>query len=192
MRLVRIGAPLGAAALLVAVGLHGLGGSSAAPASMGTPSVVEKPRLVMVSGRDDHGMVAEEKVPLYDGPDAAHQVDAVYDGTLAEVLSIDGQMLQVRTVEGRPAIGWVDDFFLRGEVRLVGKAPSCASSIDGRSREGGTIVVVRQLRQGRVFVESVTPPVTSGWASRDDVQELPPQGPQCGDIPLDDKHAHHH
>ncbi|MGZ4445785.1 MAG: hypothetical protein ACXVEC_03820 [Nocardioides sp.] len=192
MRAVRVVPAVGAAALLVALGLHGLGGSSAAPGRVGAPAAVPEPRLVLVSGRDDHGFVAEDTVPLYDAADGGHQVAAVHDGMLAEVLSVDGQWLQVRTVEGPAAIGWVDDFFLRGEVRLVGPAPSCRSSIDGHPREGGTLVVVRELKQGRVWVESETPPVEKGWAPRADVQELAPQGAACGDIPPDDKHAHHH
>ena len=86
--------------------------------------------------------------------------------------------------------GWVDDFYLRGEVRLVGAAPSCATTVAGRAREGGTLAVVRELRRDRVRVETVTPPVAQGWASRADVQELPPQGEHCGDIPPEDRHAH--
>lgn len=190
MRRVRLGAAFAVATVLLVAGVHGLGGSAATPATAGTPAVVAKPRLVLISGRDDHGMVAEDQVPLYDGPDGEHRIDAVFDGTLAEVLSVDGQMLQVRTVEGPTAIGWVDDFFLRGQARLVGAAPSCRSSVAGHPREGGTLVVVRELRQGRVWVETVTPPLVQGWAPRADLQELPPQGGDCGDIPPDDRHAH--
>lgn len=190
MRKVRLGAALAAATVLLVAGVHGLGGGGGTPATAGTPAVVAKPRLVLISARDDHGMVAADQVPLYDGPDGAHRVDAVFDGTLAEVLSVDGQMLQVRTVEGPPAIGWVDDFFLRAQARLVGAAPSCRSSVAGHPREGGSLVVVRELRQGRVWVETVAPPLVQGWAPRAELQELPPQGGDCGDIPADDRHAH--
>ena len=162
------------------------------PATLDAASTTSDSRLVLISGRDDHGMVATDLVPVYEKPEGDRRVARVHDGTLAEVLSTDGQWLQVRTVEGPPAIGWVDDFFLRGEARLVGPAPSCASTVDGHPRDGGTLVVVRALKQGRVWVETVTPPVASGWAPRDDLQELPPQGAGCGDIPPDDKHAHHH
>ena len=40
-------------------------------------------------------------------------------------------------------------------------------------------------------VETISEPTVSGWVSRGVLQELPPQGPRCGDVPLDDKHAHH-
>lgn len=192
MRWLRVAAPAGAAALLVGLGLHGLDGAGSAPATMGTAAAVSHPRLVLVSGRDDHGMAATDRVPLYDAPEGHRRVATVHDGTLAEVLSTDGQWLQVRAVEGGSQIGWVDDFFLRGEVRLVGPAPSCETSVAGRPRDGGTVAVVRRLRQGKVWVETLTPPVARGWAPLADVQELPPQGTSCGDIPPDDKHSHHH
>jgi hypothetical protein len=190
--LVRLGSALAASAVLVGVGVHGLGGSTGAPATPGTAPVVEEPRLVLVSGRDDHGMVVADQVRLYDEPEGDRTVSSVHDGTLAEVLSVDGQWLQVRTVEGPPAIGWVDDFSLRGQARLVGPAPSCRTEVDGEQRDGGTLVVVRELRQGRVWVETVSPPVVKGWAPREDLQELPPQGGSCGDIPPEDRHAHTH
>jgi hypothetical protein len=192
VRAARLGSALAATAVLVGVGVHGLGGSAATPAAMGTPAVVAKPRLVLVSGRDDHGMVVADRVPLYDEPEGERSVSSVHDGTLMEVLSVDGQWLEVRAVEGPAAIGWVDDFFLRGQARLVGPAPSCRTEVDGEQRDGGTLVVVRELRQGRVWVETVSPPVVNGWAPREDLQELPPQGASCGDIPPEDKHAHQH
>lgn len=193
MKVVRLGSAVAAAAVLVGVGIHGLG-STAAPAPLGSTSgsVKVQPRLVLVSGRDDHGMVVADQVPLYDEPEGERKVGSVHDGTLAEVLTVDGQWLQVRTVEGPAAIGWVADFFLRGQSRLVGPAPSCRTEVHGEPREGGTLVVVRELRQGRVWVETLSPPVAKGWAPRADLQELPPQGASCGDIPLDDKHAHSH
>ena len=192
MKVVRLGSALAVAAVLVGVGVHGHGGGTAAPATPGTAPVVTEPRLVLVSGRDDHGMVVAGRVSLYDEPEGERRVGSVPDGTLAEVLSVEGQWLRVRTVEGPSATGWVDDFFLRGQARLVGPAPSCRTTVDGDPRDGGTLVVVRKLRQGRVWVETVTPPVVHGWAPREDLQELPPQGGSCGDIPPDDRHAHSH
>lgn len=164
------------------------GGATAAPTPASPPAAAD--RLVLVSGRDDHGMVAQHRVTVYDAPEGAHAVGRIVDGTLARVVDSDGQWLRVTTVEGAAVTGWVDDFHLRGEVRLVGAAPSCATTVAGSTRDGGTLAVVRELRRGRVRVETVTPPVVEGWASRADVQELPPQGPHCGDIPPEDRHAH--
>lgn len=148
-------------------------------------------RLVLVSGRDDHGMVAEEQVPVYDAPDGHRVVGRVADATLARVLETDGTWLHVRTAEGAHRVtGWVDDFFLRGELRLVGPAPSCAARLGGAPLAGGTLVVVRDLDGDRARVETVAGPGTTGWVDRSVLQELPPQGRDCGDIPPDDRHAH--
>ena len=143
-----------------------MGGAVAGCSSAGTDAAVRPAgssasssgpaeRLVWVSGRDDHGMVAEESVPVYDAVEGHHVLGEVPDGTLARVLATDGQWLRVRTAEGNDRVtGWVDDFFLRGEVRLVGPAPSCRAPLGGRPRAGGTLVVVRDLRGGRARVET--------------------------------------
>lgn len=180
------------ALLLVGGTAAGCGGSddptSADPAASSAPA----DRLVLVSGRDDHGMVAEEQVPVYDAPEGAHVTGRVADATLARVLDADGQWLRVETVEGAHRVGWVDDFFLRGEARLVGPAPSCSVRLAGERRTGGTLVVVRGLHDHRARVETVSEPTTTGWVDRAVLQELPPQGRRCGDVPPDDKHAHEH
>jgi len=168
-------------------------GSAAAGCSQSGPDAASAPadRLVWVSGRDDHGMVAEGSVPVYDAVEGHHVQGRVPDGTLARVLATDGQWLRVRTAEGSHRLtGWVDDFFLRGEVRLVGPAPSCRASLAGQRRAGGTLVVVHDLRRGRARVETVAEPTTTGWVDRSRLQELPPQGKDCGGIPPDDRHAH--
>lgn len=194
MSRVRLGTALAAAALLVGAAVVGGAAHDEAPAAEAPAagSTAAEPRLVLVSGRDDHGMVVADQVPLYDAPQGTRQVAAVHDGTLVEVLETDGQWLQVRSVEGPDAIGWVDDFFLRGEARLVGAPPSCGVRLDGTVRDGGTLVVVRRLEAGRVLVETVTPPVVRAWGRRSDLQELPPQGTRCGDVPPGDRHAHTH
>lgn len=145
---------------------------------------------MLVSGRDDHGMVAMRRVPAYDMPEGERVTDTIRDGTLARVVEIDGQWLRVTTVEGVRVTGWINDFYLRGEARLVGPAPSCSVRLGAARREGGTLVVVREVRDDRVLVETVAPPRTRGWARRAHVQELPPQGSRCGDIPPEDRHAH--
>lgn len=186
----RLATALAAAALLVGAAVIGGAVDSDDPTSADAASTTVEPRLVLVSGRDDHGMVVTDRVPLYDAPGGTGQVGDVRDGTLVEVLATDGQWLQVRTVEGPDATGWVDDFVLRGEARLVGAPPSCAVRLGGEVRDGGTLVVVRRLEAGRVLVETVTPPVVRAWARRSDLQELPPQGRRCGDVPPGDRHAH--
>ena len=176
---------LSAALLLLGLLLTGCGG-----AASGNDSSRPDGRLVLVSGRDDHGLVVHERVPVYDGPASDKQVGTVADGTLAHVAGTDGSWLHVVAAEGRPVDGWMDDFFLRGVVHLVGPAPSCRALVDGRPVTAGLQVVVYQSRGGGVLVSGVADPGVRGWASRADVQELGPQPPGCGQDPPGSTHHH--
>lgn len=179
-----------AALLLASVVTAGCEGPSD-PAPVATvPQPSGDGRLVLVSGRDDHGMLAMERVPVYDVPEGDQVVASIRDGTLARVVEIDNQWLQVQTVEGARATGWVNDFYLRGEARLVGPPPSCSVRVRGLRRPGGTLVVVRRIEDVRTLVETVTRPRIRGWVPRSHLQELPPQGDTCGSAHPDDRHAH--
>lgn len=172
------------ALLLLGLSLTGCGGGGEPAQSAAEPDG----RLVLVSGRDDHGLVAQERVPVYDGPESEKQVGTVAEGTLARVEDADGSWLRVASAEGPPVQGWVDDFFLRGVVHLVGAAPTCRARVDGRPVVAGLQVVVEDLRDGRVLVSGVAGPAVRGWAPRADVQELGPQPPGCGDDPPGSSH----
>lgn len=179
------------AALLVGVAAAGCSGPTVSPEPVtAQPEQPGDGRLLLVSGRDDHGMVSMRRVPVYADPEATKVVARIADGTLARAVEIEGQWLRVETVEGPDLAGWVNDFHLRGEARLVGPPPSCSVRVAGSRRAGGTLVVVRELRGQRVLVETATPPSVRAWARRADLQELPPQGDRCGDIPPGDRHAH--
>jgi len=147
-------------------------------------------RLAMVSGRDDHGLMALETIPVYDAPRSGHVVGEIPDATLVQVTEADGTWQHVQTVEGEHVDGWLDDFYLRGQVRLVGAAPSCESRIGSTTVAGGTLVTVWRAVDKQVQVEEVAEPHLRGWAARDDVQELSPQGTSCGEDPPDSKHQH--
>lgn len=172
------------ALLLLGLSLTGCGGGGEAE----RPSADPDGRLVLVSGRDDHGLVAHERVPVYDGPASDERIGTVADGTLARVDDGDGSWLHVATAEGPSVEGWVDDFYLRGVVHLVGDAPSCRARVDGRRVVAGLQVVVDDLRGGRVLVSGVARPAVHGWAPRADVQELGPQPPGCGSDPPGSSH----
>lgn len=168
--------------LVLTLALSGCGLSDSEPAGDG--------RLVWASGRDDHGMLEVEDVRLHDAVDG-EPVSSVPDGTLLTVLDRDGVWLEVRTVVGDRAQGWVDDFRLRGQIRLVGdEAPECVSVIGSTSVPGGTLVTVWQVRGSQVLVETVAEPAVRGLAPLEDLQELPPQGNDCGEDPPGQRHQH--
>lgn len=175
-----------AAALLVLLPVAACASATAG----GTDHARPDGRMVLVSGRDDHGYEVEARVPLYAGPASTKQAGTVADGTLAHVQEIDGTWLHLVTAEGKPVDGWADDFTLRGVVHLVGPPPTCRASLDGKPVEAGVQVVVRQVRGSRVLVTGVADPTLRGWTTRDAVQELPPQGSSCGEDPPGSSHHH--
>lgn len=130
-------------------------------------------RIVLVSGRDDHGLLATPEVTVLTEPNGAVPAGAVGDGTLAEVVATRGQWLEVRTVEGLRAQGWVDDFYLRGAVHLVGAPPSCGVRLGGRQRAAGEQATVERVVGGRVLVRTLGDRST-GWVDRRAVRELAP------------------
>lgn len=147
-------------------------------------------RLVLVSGRDDHGERRYASVSVYESPEQRDVAGSIPDGTLAQVRQIDGQMLEVVTAEGTPVTGWVDDFHLRGTLHLVGDAPHCRARLGGSLREAGLQVVVMGVRNEQVLLQSVAQPDVRGWAPRALVQELPPRGSDCSGEPDSEGHSH--
>ncbi|MDQ3823241.1 MAG: GW dipeptide domain-containing protein [Actinomycetota bacterium] len=163
------------ALVVLAVAIVGAGCGGRAPESR-----PERP-IVLVSGRDDHGLLAEPRVGLSQNPEGPPRV-WVRDGTLVAVVGSRGEWLRVRATEGRAA-GWVNDYYLRGTVHLVAPDPDCpvpawerpawrqsgafpASAqvelLEVRRTGGQTWVLVRSLEDRRV-----------GWVQRPAVSELP-------------------
>ncbi|MFC4150442.1 SH3 domain-containing protein [Micromonospora mangrovi] len=182
----------GATLLLALVGTAaatGGGSLSAPPARAATGDG----RLVLVSGRDDHGLLAVERVALRDRPAAdAAEVGQVPDGTLARVEEVRGSWLRVRTVEGPPTRGWLDDFFLRGGVHLVGPPPTCAVPFGGGTVPVGEQAVVLDLRADRAEVR-INRTGATDWVDRAVVREIPPE--RCTPTGPEQPHAdhqHHH
>lgn len=84
--------------------------------------------LVLVSGRDDHGLLAQHEVSVLAEPAGRAVVGRLHDGLPVRVVEERGEWLRVQTLD-RPAVtGWVNDFHLRDravwlerqvQVRLV-------------------------------------------------------------------------
>lgn len=81
--------------------------------------------IVLVSGRDDHGLVVAGELALHDGPGGT-QVATVVGDTLVRVHEVRGTWLRVSSLEGDPVEGWIDDLLTRGELHVVlPDAPAC-------------------------------------------------------------------
>lgn len=77
--------------------------------------------IVLVSGRDDHGLLANPQVTLYDAPNSVTPLARVRDGSYARVLATRGTWQQIETLIPPQQRGWLDDYYLRGlAIRLDG------------------------------------------------------------------------
>jgi hypothetical protein len=109
---------LGVVAVIALVGSFGWASRTDDVSADGDP-------VVLVSGRDDHGMPVADELPLHDGP-AGATVGAIAADTLVAVRETRGAWLRVSSIEGESAHGWIDEFLVRGELHLVQpEAPAC-------------------------------------------------------------------
>ena len=125
--------------------LAGCGGSEA-----GAEATRE---ILLVSGRDEHGLVAQERVALAPEPEAAARPGdpTVAGGTLVRVVAARGEWTRVRSLEGPRAEGWVNDYHLRGVVHVCAAAlPRSAQAEILSVGDGG--IRVRTVEGARVAV----------------------------------------
>ncbi len=109
-----------AAAALAATLLLGACGGDAGP----------QRSVLLVSGKDDHGFPALATVELLREPEGV-AVTGVADGTLVAVRSTRGEWTEVVSLDGEQERGWVNDFYLRGTVHVVGDDPACPVPLVG-------------------------------------------------------------
>ena len=148
-----------------------------APDGIGDGSGDGARRVVMVSGRDDHGLVAVRNIALRPAPDGGGVVGRLPDGTLAQVREVRGAQVQV---SASGVTGWVDDFVLRGELRLAGPPPGCRVHLAGRDLPAGTRVEVLSLDKETAKVRLIDPPHTVGTVLASNIAELAPlPGQSC-------------
>jgi Bacterial SH3 domain len=151
----------------------------------------EPPRpVVIVSGKDDHGLVAEPAVALAAEPDGA-RVARVADGTLVSVLAERGEWLRVRALEGGEAEGWVNDYYLRGTAHLVPERAGCrvparpsllrpAQASYAASTQVELLEVTTAADGVWVRVRDVEAGRRDAWVARARVSELPDRRPPAG------------
>lgn len=99
--------------------------------------------VVLVSGRDDHGLVYRAAVGLAAAPGETSYPVSVPDGTFARVVETRGEWKRVQAV-GRDAAGWVNDYYLR-TVAVGLEPPRQVVFLDAMVREGVVSVRVRPV-----------------------------------------------
>lgn len=103
---------------------------------------------VMVSGLDDHGLVATTMVALSSRPDLSAAPSAVVaqlpHGTMVHVLEQRGEWLRVQPVVAPGQAGWINDYYLRGQVLRVDTGEQ-VQLVSARFDRGQVLVAVRPM-----------------------------------------------
>ena len=99
--------------------------------------------IVLVSGRDDHGLVYRAAVGLAAAPGETTYPASVPDGTFARVVEQRGEWKKVQAI-GSEATGWVNDYYLR-TVAVGLEPPRQVVFLDAALRDGVVSVRVRPV-----------------------------------------------
>ena len=180
----------------------------ATAASSGGPERGPLP-VVYLSGLDDHLLPAYDAVPVYDSPGGRVTATAPA-GSLARVNAERGEWLDV-SIPATGVRGWIADFYLRGELRVVNpQAPACpvvmrhspggaehghilepstaVRLVDLAQLEGTTWVLVREVASDRL-----------SWVEQAALSEAPgpdirraAAGTDCAQLEAEPVIPHHH
>jgi hypothetical protein len=118
--------------------------------------------IVLVSGRDDHGLVYRAAVGLQRSSTDLAQSGSVPDGTFARVLEQKSEWLKVRSIGPDPQEGWINDFYLRN-VAVSLQSSRQVSFIDAAIRDGAVMVLVRPRDE---------PSATATWVAATSLREV--------------------
>lgn len=167
-------------AVTVALPLLVVGAAAGLGRPAGAPEVTSS--ALLVSGRDDHGLLQSDLVPLAAAADGTGRAGQLHDGTLVDLVEVRGRMHRVRAGS---LVGWLDDEQPRSTVHLVGPPPSCAARLGDETLPAGEQAVLLRVADDGALVRLVRRPsstgvVPAGWLSERAPQ---PAGGRC--LPAD-------
>lgn len=157
--------------LLLGFGTIISGALSAIPREV---ALAQRGPVVLLSGRDDHGLLAEREVALVGAPGATRAVTQVADGTLVRVLDERGEWLRVQSLLQPQAVGWVNDYYLRNRALRTDRGEQVVL-LDARWAQGLLVVQVAPVDQ----------PAATTWVSTSVLREV-------GAHDVADQHQHRH
>jgi hypothetical protein len=105
------------------------------------------PAVVMVSGRDDHGLLERPAIGLQASPSDLTVTGTAHDGEFALVVKRDGPWAYVRLVKTGDE-GWINDHDLRGEAVRTGGAARRVRFAAAERTDGDVRVRVRYADDG--------------------------------------------
>lgn len=169
-------------------------GAAVLPGRLSLPSRAEgriepvTSRALLVSGRDDHGLVATHEVPLAATAEGTGPAGLLHDGSVVELLSVQGRAHLVRSGS---TSGWLDDEQLRSRVHLVGALPSCEPVVAGRRLPAGEQADLLAVVAGGVRIRLVRQPEVVAVVPLSTVSEVAPRPSATRCLPREDR-GHDH
>ncbi len=116
------------------------------PTRAGPASTSASNPVVLVSGRDDHGLQELALVPLFKAPDDTTVVAQAPDGSFARVVGQRGEWLQVQSIAPPIISGWVNDYYLRNRaIRTDGGGQ--VTFADARVDNNQLFIAIRPIDQ---------------------------------------------
>jgi hypothetical protein len=100
--------------------------------------------ILLVSGRDDHGLLAQPTIALTSAPRAESRVAQISDGTLVRVLEERGEWLRVQAIASPQPAGWINSYHLRSRA-LWQERGTQVTFVDARMRGDQVEVWVRPI-----------------------------------------------
>ncbi len=108
--------------------------------------ILNPPKIVFVSGRDDHGLLADPLVPLYRAPASTVSTASVPDATFVRVTEEAGEWLHVQAIITPALDGWINDFYLRN-LALRTDVGEQVEFVDARLDNTRLLIQVRSITQ---------------------------------------------
>ncbi|GIV95945.1 MAG: hypothetical protein KatS3mg057_0602 [Herpetosiphonaceae bacterium] len=102
--------------------------------------------VVLLSGRDDHGLLVQAEVPLQRSPDDTTPAAFLPNGSFVRVTEERGDWMLVESIAPPVRTGWINDFFLRNRaLRLDGGGQ--VSFVDALLKDGQVMIAVRPIER---------------------------------------------
>jgi hypothetical protein len=108
------------------------------------PSATSRQPIVLLSGRDDHGLLADPLVALAAAPNSQAAVGRIRDGSFVRVLEQRGDWMHVQQIAAPHVEGWVNDYYLRDRA-LRADGQGQVTFADAQLIDGQVSVAVRAV-----------------------------------------------
>lgn len=123
--------------------------------------------IVMISGRDDHGLLQDPTVPLFRAPEDTTVVTHVGNGSYAHVTDQRGEWIRVKMVGSPETTGWVNDYYLRSRV-LRTDGGGQVDLVGTREMGGQVWIGVRPVGDSEASIVWLNPSVLQEIGAHDD------------------------